>query len=129
MTEKEFDKLLKEFEKNGYTKYQKTRLRNEDYYFAKSFHKTDNIFEENRYAYHISYFIYDWRNYHNPTRGGDPLGIDIEILVSRTSGEYAKLELTWKEDDSIEYIEQTAESFFNWASVTWNSPRDDNYGK
>lgn len=129
MTEKEFNKLLKEFEKNGYTKYQKTRLRNEDYYFAKSFHKADNIFEENRPAYHISYYIYDWRNYPKATMGRDPFGIDVEVLVSRTSGEFVKLELTWEENDSIEYIEQTAESFFNWASVIWVSPRDNNYGK
>ena len=120
---KKFEEILKE---NGYHKAIHGKLGVEDYYWYKAFHKEDNELEEGRPGYQIIFKIYDHSqfSYLNP-KLEDNIGISILIMISRTVAERLDLETSYDDDMSISYIEDKAESFYQWAQKEYPEPKLD----
>lgn len=127
MKKKKFDKLSKYLlEKCNYKKYDQ-HWQHEDYAIAKGFHRNDNEWEEDRCAYQIVLNIYDYsdKNYPQLTpEQRDYVGIEIHIMVSRTSSERVDMVMSWHDGDNIEDIESVAEKFYQWVCTRWPEPRE-----
>lgn len=126
MNKEQFDKLASSLYKRGYKKY-KQHWHKEDYVIGKSFHKHDNVWEEDRSAYQIILSIYDysdkdWPNL--PPEMRTHVSIEIHIDVSRTVNERVDLVLAW-DDTTIEEVEAVAESFYKWVCNTYPEPPKD----
>lgn len=126
MNKAEYDKLVEEFEAKGYRKRNNT-FNHADYYWGKSFHKEDNPFDEERAGYQLIINVYDYtdKDYPNLTpEMREHIGLEAVIMVSRTIDERIDLTLVWRDNDTIESIEEAAESFYNWAIMYWPTPRE-----
>lgn len=114
MTQKEYDKLIKQLEGKGYRKY--PSIGNADFAYFKSFGKSE--YEEGRSNYQICFDCYDFGKYadREPFFKREPWSVAPIILISREVNERVDLNLSSAsvKDKSIEYIEQLAESFYNW---------------
>lgn len=126
MTKAEYTQLVEQLKSNDYGKY-KDNFSLADYYWAKSFHKEDNPFTENdRSCYLLTIYVYDYsiKDYPQLTpEQRNHVGLEVQILFSRTTDERIDLTLTWNEKSTIESIEQEAESFYQWAITQWPIPR------
>ena len=128
MDKKQFDILAESLYERGYKRYNQ-HWHNEDYVIGRGFHKKDNVWEENRYAYQIGLSIYDY-TIHNefwdlPADMKNHVGIEIHIDISRNVNERVDLTIPWKENTQIEDIEATAESFYKWICNTYPEPPKD----
>ena len=114
MTQKEYDKLIKQLEGKGYRKY--PSIREADYAYYKSFGKSE--YEEGRSNYQICFDVYDFGKYadRDPFFKREPLSVAPMILISREVNERVDLNLSSAsvKDKGIDYIEKLAESFYNW---------------
>jgi hypothetical protein len=126
MKKAEFDKLEAMLYKRGYHKYIQ-HWYHEDYVISKGFHKSDNQWDDDRYAYQILLSIYDYsdKNYMQLTeKERDHVGIDIRFGVSRNIEERIDMVMSWHDNTTIEEVEAQAESFYKWVCETWNEPRE-----
>ena len=125
MNKAEYDKLAEEFQTKGYRRWNNT-FNHADYYWGKSFHREDNPFDENRSGYQILINVYDFSDKDYPQltpEQRDHVGLEAIIMVSRTIDERIDLSLSWSDESTIESIEETAESFYQWACTYWPTPR------
>lgn len=109
MTEKEFNELVLELEKQGYKKTTSTPYGNEDFHYYKSFGESD--YDVGRHNYVVLFLLYDWRRI-SPSILED-FGVDIGVVVSRVPDEHIVFSIPLCEQ-TIEDIEQKAQSFFEW---------------
>ena len=130
MNKKQFKKLEdKLLNKHGYKKYNQHWQR-EDYGLGKGFRKADNQWEEDRSAYQILLCVYDWTlhpEYHDRIPEGmrDHVGIEVNVMVSRTVHERMDLTFAWHDDTTIEEVEQKAENFYQWVRKEYPTPRNE----
>lgn len=118
MLKDKFVKLEESLIKRGYKKYPQ-HWHHEDYVIGKEFHKNDNKFEEDRNAYQILLSIYDYSLRHEFNLSDEErkrVGIQIHLVVSRTSSERFDMTFSWDDDTNIEKIEEIAESFYQFIS-------------
>lgn len=114
MTKKEYDKFIKQLEDKGYRKY--PSIENADFAYFKSFGKSE--YEEGRSNYQICFDVYDFGKYadRDPFFKREPLSVAPMILISREVNERVDLNLSSATlmDKGIDYIDELAESFYNW---------------
>ena len=127
MNKNQFESLADSLYKRGYKKYNQ-QWHHEDYIIGKGFHRNDNQWEEDRCAYQILLSIYDYSLKKElwdrlPVKERNHIGIEIHLDVSKTIDERMDLILTWHDDTTIEEVEKTAESFYNWVCITYSEPR------
>lgn len=129
MNKEQFDKLAESLYERGYKKYNQ-QWQHEDYVIGVGFHKYDNIWEENRSAYQIVLYIYDYTihkewSWKLPESMKSHVGIEIHVDVSRNVNERVDLVLAWHDDTTIEEVEAIAESFYEWVCNTYPEPPKD----
>lgn len=114
MTKKEYDKFIKQLEDKGYRKH--PSIGNADFAYFKSFGKSE--YEEGRSNYQICFDVYDFGKYadRDPFFKREPWSVAPIVLISREVNERVDLNLSSATlmDKGIEYIEQLAESFYDW---------------
>jgi hypothetical protein len=114
MTQKEYDKLIKHLEEKGYRKY--PSIREADHAYYKSFGKSE--YEDGRSNYQVCFDCFDFGKYadREPFFKREPWSVAPMILISREVNERVDLNLSSAilMDKGIEYIEQLAESFYDW---------------
>lgn len=114
MTQEEYDKLIKQLEGKGYRKY--PSIREADYAYYKSFGKSE--YEDGRSNYQVCFDCYDFGKYadRDPFFKREPWSVAPMILISREVNERVDLNLSSAsvKDKGIDYIEQLAESFYDW---------------
>ena len=127
MTQKEYDKLIKQLEGKGYRKY--PSIREADYAYYKSFGKSE--YEEGRSNYQICFDVYDFGKYadRDPFFKREPLSVAPMILISREVNERVDLNLSSAsvKDKGIDYIEQLGESFYNWVEQNIEIDNEEQY--
>lgn len=109
MTEKEFNELVLELEKQGYKKATSTPYGNEDFHYYKSFGESD--YDVGRHNYVVLFLLYDWRRFSPSIL--EVFGVDIRVVVSRVPDEHIVFSIPLCEQ-TIEDIEQKSQSFFEW---------------
>jgi hypothetical protein len=129
MNKKQFDKLAESLYDRGYKRYNQ-HWHHEDFVIGKGFHKKDNKWDDERYAYQIGLSVYDYTlhpewNGRLPENMRDYVGIEIHIDVSRTIDERIDFIISWRDDTKIEEVEATAESFYKWVCNTYPEPPKD----
>ena len=127
MNKKQFETLQQSLAEQGYRKFNQ-HWNGEDYAIGKSFHKSDNKWEEKRSGYQIILNIYDYTlhsEYHDRLPSGyrDHVGIEVRVMVSRTIDERMDLVFSWHDDTTIVEVEQKAESFYQWVCHEYPTPR------
>lgn len=114
MTQKGYDKLIKHLEEKGYRKY--PSITNADFAYFKSFGKSK--YEDSRSNYQVCFDCYDFGKYADREQffKREPWSVAPMILISREVNERVDLNLSSAsvKDKGIEYIEQLAESFYDW---------------
>lgn len=114
MTQEEYDKLVEQLEDKGYRKY--PSIREADYAYYKSFGKSE--YEDSRSNYQVCFDCYDFGKYADREQyfTERPFGVQPLVLVSRNVNDRVDLTLSSAsvKDKGIDYIEQLAESFYNW---------------
>jgi hypothetical protein len=109
MTEKEFNELVLELEKQGYKKTTSTPYGNEDFHYYKSFGESD--YDMGRHNYVVLFLLYDWRRFSPSIL--EAFGVDVRVVVSRVPDEHIVFSIPLCEQ-TLEDIEQKAQSFFEW---------------
>lgn len=128
MTPQKFKTLSQSLYDKGYKKYNQ-QWHNEDYVIGKSFLVGMNPWEESRAPYIITLSIYDYTLHPKfftrlPDYKKDSVGIAVYITVSRTIEEVIEMEIGWIDDTTtIEEVESTAKSFYEWVCKTYPEPR------
>lgn len=114
MTQEEFDKFEEEIRERGYRKYPSAN--NADFAYFKGFGESE--YEEDRSNYQVCFDCYDFGKYadREPLFKREPWGVAPMILISREVNERVDLNLSSATlmEKGIEYIEQLAESFYDW---------------
>ena len=127
MNKEQFDKLEKQLLDRGYKKYNQ-HWHHEDYVVGKSFHRTDNRWDEERAGCQLLLSIYDntlHPEYYDrmPKESRDHVGIEIHVDVSRIIDERMEFTTNWEDNTSIEEVERLAESFYQWVLTAYPEPR------
>lgn len=125
MNKKEFEVFEKKLLERGYRKWY-NQFDHSDYNLYKSFRREDNKFDEDRAAYQLflrvyDYTLKDWPNLPKDMR--DHIGIEIAVMVSRVIDERLDLTVPFKDSDTIEAVEELAESFYKWVETVYPEPR------
>lgn len=131
MTPQKFKTLSKSLYDKGYKKYNQ-QWNNEDYVIGKSFLVGMNPWEESRAPYIITLSIYDYTLHPEfftrlPDCKKDHVGVAITITVSRTIKERIEMCIDWDDCTTIEEVENTAKSFYEWVCKTYPEPRKIGY--
>ena len=124
-----FDKLAEELYSKGYKRYNQ-HWHHENYVIGKGFHKEDNKWDDERYAYQIGLSIYDYSEMHElwdrlPKSMQNHVGIEIHVDMSRTIGERLDFVLAWHDEDTIENVEKWAEHFYRSMCSLFVEPREE----
>lgn len=122
MTTQQFNVLEGLLQEKGY-KFYKGHLTSEDFYYYKTFGKGDNPYEEGRSNYQILFRVWDWTQYERYLKDHD-YGVDVTIMVSRTTDERVELELS-HDGQPISYFENKAESFYEWVTKNFEIEKDE----
>lgn len=109
MTEKEFNELVLELEKQGYKEKTLQPYEREDFLYYKSFGESDYDMGRNNYV--VLFLFYDWKGCPLPIDAN--FGVDIRVVVSRVPDEHIVFSIPLGEQ-TLENIEQKAQSFFKW---------------
>lgn len=131
MTPQKFKTLSQSLYDKGYKKYNQ-QWHNEDYVFGKSFLKDKNQWQENRAPYIITLSIYDYTLHPEfftrlPDCKKDHVGVAITITVSRTTAERIEMQMDWLDSSTIEEVESTAASFYEFICRTYPEPKEMGY--
>ena len=127
MTPQEFKTLSQSLYDKGYKKYNQ-QWHKEDYVIGKSFLIDKNQWEENRAPYIITLSIYDYTMHPEfftrlPDHMKNHVGISVYIMVSRTIAERIEMYVDWNDNTTIEEVEDTAKSFYEFVCRTYPKPR------
>lgn len=109
MTEKEFNELVLELEKQGYKKIILQPYEREGFHYYKSFGVSDYDMGRNNYV--VLFLFYDWKRCSSSIV--EDFGVDIRVVVSRVPNEHIVFSIPLGEQ-TLEDIEQKAQSFFEW---------------
>lgn len=130
MNKRQFAKLEALLKEHDYRMYDQ-HWHHEDYVWGKSFHKSDNQWEEGRAAYQILISVYNWSNPDKdiytrlPADMRDRVGLEVHIDMSRTIDERLELVFAWHGNDTIEQIEYVAEQYYNAMCTIFKKPREE----
>lgn len=114
MARKDFNALADDLVARGYRKY--PSISNADFAYFKSFGKSE--YEDGRSNYQVCFDCYNFGKYadREPFFKREPWSVAPMILISREVSERIDLHLSTASvmERGVEYIEQLAESFYNW---------------
>ena len=117
MNTEDFEKLKETLTEAGYRNWGSCIHGHEDYCIGKAFHREDNKWEPGRSGYQIAVSVYEWGKKDLPNIPEDMrkrVGLEVTILVSRTIDERMDLVMPFRDDMTVDEMEKTAESFYNW---------------
>lgn len=123
MNKEQYNLIEKYLLDKGYTRGN-GQLRRADWCLYKAFGKNDNIWEEDRSLYQILLYVYDYGSISNvPKEYKDKVGIEVDIMVSRTIDENLNLITDWRfPDTTIMEIENLAEDFYKFVCNRYPNP-------
>ena len=118
MTKEQYNILAAELEKRGYKKYH-NGLSNEDYGWFKS--PIPRKSEWDNSPYQIEFAVWEYTNYKRLMNVDDcpDYGLSVVILVSTDKIDRIDMKLSYK-NQSIDYIENIAASFYEWCENNFN---------
>lgn len=127
MNKEQFDKLEAQLKERGYRMHEQQWHR-EDYILGKSFHRSDNQWDEDRAGYQLILSVYDYTlhpEYHDrmPEEQRNHVGIEVHVDVSRVIDERMEFTTNWADDTTIEEVERLAESFYQWVCKEYPEPK------
>ena len=103
---------------DGFKKYN-GKLHNEDYYLAKTLHKTEDEDGGSRSDLQLFFSVYDFSKYPNfPAQDNTYIHLQTEIHVSRNIDERIDLVINDEKFNSIDDLEKFALTFYEFINTT-----------
>ena len=103
---------------DGFKKYN-GKLHNEDYYLAKTLHKTEDEDWDSRSDLQLFFSVYDFSKYPNfPAQDNTYIHLQTEIHVSRNIDERIDLVINDEKFNSIDDLEKFALTFYEFINTT-----------
>ena len=103
---------------DGFKKYN-GKLHNEDYYLAKTLHKTEDEDGDSRSDLQLFFSVYDFSKYPNfPAQDNTYIHLQTEIHVSRNIDERIDLVINDEKFNSIDDLEKFALTFYEFINTT-----------
>lgn len=123
MKKQDFEILKADLYVRGYLKYNQ-HWHNEDYVIGKGFHKEDNQWEKNCSAYQVLFSVYDFDNRYLDLHPAykNRVNMEVHIDVSRTADERIEMIIPWRDNTTIEEVEEAAEKFYAYVLSVFPNP-------